>query len=109
MKNTNKYQFRAKLPLILRGLAVLGMFAAILVIGIGFYRARNNETFRMKGFPTQLSEDVVGVINGYERRETEDGIVKYFIKADKATTFDDEHQELENVFLQIYDEKDQDV
>ena len=108
-KKQKNYQFRAKLPLILRGLAVLGMLGAILVIGIGFYRARNNETFRMKGFPTQLSKDVVGVINGYERREAEDGVVKYFIKADKATTFADEHQELENVFLQIFDENDEDL
>lgn len=108
-KKQKSYQFRAKLPLIVRGAAVLGMLGALLAIGIGFYKARNNETFRMKGFPTQLSKDVVGVINGYERRESQDGVVKYFIKADKATTFADEHQELENVFLQIFDEEDQDL
>ncbi len=99
------YNFRAKMPLILRGLAVFGFVAAILVIGIGFYNARNNQTFRMKGFPAELSEEVVAVVNGYERTESDNGIVKYLIKADKATTFKDNHQELENVFLQVYDPK----
>ncbi|MGI8670444.1 MAG: LPS export ABC transporter periplasmic protein LptC, partial [Aridibacter sp.] len=99
------YNFRAKMPLILRGLAVFGFVAAILAIGIGFYVARNNQTFRMKGFPTELSEEVVAVVNGYERKESDNGVVKYLIKADKATTFKDNHQELENVFLQVYDPK----
>ncbi|MGI8545433.1 MAG: LPS export ABC transporter periplasmic protein LptC [Aridibacter sp.] len=99
------YNFRAKMPLILRGLAVIGFAAAILVIGIGFYNARNNQTFRMKGLPAELSAEVIAVVNGYERRESDNGVVKYFIKADKATTFKDNHQELENVFLQVYDPK----
>ena len=97
------YNLRAKFPTLLRGLAIFGFFAAILAIGIGFYVARNNQTFRMKGFPTELSEEVVAVVNGYERRESDNGVVKYLIKADKATTFKDNHQELENVFLQVYD------
>lgn len=59
----------------------------------------------MKGFPTELSKDVVAVINGYERTETEGDVKKYYIKADKATTFADNHQELENMFLQVFDEK----
>ncbi len=59
----------------------------------------------MKGYPTELSKDVVAQVNGYERRETDGDVVKYYIKADKATTFTDNHQELENVFLQVFDEK----
>ena len=43
-------------------------------------------------------------VKGYERTETEGDIKKYFIKADKATTFTDNHQELENVYLQAFDE-----
>ncbi len=57
----------------------------------------------MKGFPTSLSQDVVAVVNGYERREMEGDVVKYYIKADKGTTFTDNHQELENVYLEVYD------
>lgn len=105
-KTTKKsYNFRAKLPLVLRVFAVFGLVTAILAIGIGFYNARNNQTFRMKSFPTELSEEVVAVVKGYERRESDNGIVKYFIKADKATSFKDNHQELENVYLEVYDEK----
>lgn len=103
------YNFRAKMPLILRGLAVFGFVAAIIAIGIGFYISRNNQTFRMKGFPTQLSKEVVAVVNGYERRESVDGVLKYFIKADKATTFTDKHQELENIFLEVYDENNSEL
>lgn len=61
----------------------------------------------MKGFPTSLSKDVVASVNGYERREVEGDFVKYYIKADKATTFADNHQELENVYLQVFDEHGQ--
>lgn len=104
--NTNKIrglEFRAKLPAYFR-YAATGIFAiALLVIVIGFYRSRNPE-FRMKGFPTSLSKDVVATIDGYELNQTEDGVLKYYVKADKATTFSDNHQELENVYLQVFDE-----
>jgi len=83
----------------------IGLLAVtVLAIGVGFYRARNNPEFRMKGFPTSLSQDVVASINGYERREMDGDVVKYYIKADKATTFADNHLELENVFLQVFDD-----
>ena len=58
----------------------------------------------MKNFPATLSEDVVAEVNNYERRETENGVLKYYLKADNARTFTDNHQELENVFLQVFDE-----
>lgn len=102
--NLKNFQLRANLPLIVRVLAVFGLAATVFAIGIGFYLGRNNREFRMKGFPAELSKDVVAEVIGYERREVEGGLVKYFIKADKATTFTDNHQELENVFLQVFDE-----
>jgi LPS export ABC transporter protein LptC len=96
-------EFRANLPKYFR-LAAIGIFAlAVIGIGIGFYSARNVTEFRMIGFPTSLSKDVVAQVNGYERRESEGDIVKYYIKADKATTFSDNHQEMENVYLQVFD------
>ncbi len=61
----------------------------------------------MKGLPTELSKDAIGEVKGYERRETEDGVLKYYIKADKATTFSDKHQELENIYLQLFNEGDE--
>ena len=96
------FQFRTKLPLIFRGLAIAAGVITVFVIGIGFYLGSLRSEFRMKGLPTRLSKDVVGEVSGYERTESEGGVLKYFVKADKAVTFSDNHQEMENVFLQIF-------
>jgi LPS export ABC transporter protein LptC/lipopolysaccharide transport protein LptA len=100
-----KLQTRANLPKYFRVAAIFALVFTVLIVGIGFYRARDNQEFRMKGFPTELSKDVIAEINGYERTETEGDVRKYYIKADKARTFADNHQEMENVFLQVFDEK----
>ena len=102
--NIKKLQARANLPKYFRFAAIFALVITTLFVGIGFYRARNNQEFRMKGFPTELSKDVIAEVNGYERTETEDNFKKYYIKADKARTYADNHQEMENVFLQVFDE-----
>lgn len=99
-----KLQTRADLPKYFRIGAVVALIVAVIGIGIGFYRSRNNQEFRLKSEHTQLSKDVVAEVNGYERTETEGDVKKYFIKADRAKTFADNHQELENVFLQVFDD-----
>ncbi len=104
----SKYAFRAKLPLIFRGAAIAAGIIAVLLIGIGFYWGSFRSEFRMKGLPTKLSKDVVGEVVGYERRESENGVLSYYLKADKATTFSDKHQELENVYLQVFNDGDVD-
>lgn len=96
---------RANTPVILRWLAIAALIATVLGIGIGFYRERNKKDFRLIPGLAELSTDVTGVVTGYERRETEGNVMKYFIKADKATTYTDNHQELENVYLEAYDDK----
>jgi LPS export ABC transporter protein LptC len=83
--------------------AIAALAATLIVVGIGFYRERASSEFRMKGFPTSLSQDVVATVVGYERREMDGDVPKYYIKADRATTFTDNHQELENVFLEVFD------
>ncbi|MGI8883050.1 MAG: LPS export ABC transporter periplasmic protein LptC, partial [Pyrinomonadaceae bacterium] len=103
-----KLQTRANLPKYFRFAAIFALVITILFVGIGFYRARNNQEFRMKGFPTELSKDVIAEVNGYERTETEGDVKKYYIRADKARTFADNHQEMENVFLQVFDESGND-
>ena len=103
-QNIKKLQQRANLPKYFRIAAVFALILTVLVIGIGFFNAGNKPEFRMKGYPTELSKDVIAIVNGYERTETENDVKKYYIKADKATTFADNHQEMENIFLQVFDE-----
>ncbi len=55
--------------------------------------------------PAELSQDVVAEVVGYERRETDGEKLKYYIKADRAKTFTDNHQELRKCCLiQVFDE-----
>ena len=76
------FHVRAKLPQLFR-YAALGLLAlTVLAIVVGFYRSRSSPEFRMKGFPTSLSKDVVAVVNDYERREME-GDVQIYITADR--------------------------
>jgi LPS export ABC transporter protein LptC len=103
-QNIKNLQLRAKLPLIFRVLAIFAIAATVFAIGIGFYQSRNNREFRMKSLPAELSQDVVAEVNGYERRESDGEKLKYYIKADKARTYTDNHQELENAFIQVFDE-----
>lgn len=102
-QDLKKFHFRAKLPQFFRVAAVLAVVGVIIAIGIGFYRGGSKSEFRMTGFPTSLSKDVTAEITNYERRETDGDVPKYFIKADKATTFADNHQELDNMYLEVYD------
>lgn len=98
------FHVRAKLPRYFR-IAAVGLLALTgLIIVIGFYRSSGNPEFRMKSFPTSLSKDVIAVVANYERREMEGDVLKYYVKADKGTTFSDNHQELENVYLEVFDQ-----
>jgi LPS export ABC transporter protein LptC len=101
-KKVSLLELRARLPLIVRILAIGGLAVTLLFVGVGFYRARTKPDFRLKSELAKLSKDVIGVVDGYERRETDEGIPKYYMKADRATTFADQHQELENVYLELY-------
>ncbi|HVF29877.1 MAG TPA: LPS export ABC transporter periplasmic protein LptC [Pyrinomonadaceae bacterium] len=102
-KTLKDFQLRAKLPQYIR-YAALGLAAVtVLAVAVGFYRSSGRQEFRMISFPTNLSKDVVAVVDAYERREMEGDVVKYYIKADRATSFTDNHQELENVYLEVFD------
>jgi LPS export ABC transporter protein LptC len=99
-----RLHLRASAPRYVRYAAAALSVVAIAAIAISFVRSRQDQEFRMKGFPTSLSKDVVATVEGYERTEYDEGKRKYYIKADRATTFADNHQELENVFLQVFGE-----
>jgi len=99
----DRLHLRARLPKYFRIGAVAVLALTLIAVGIGYYRAKSTGEFRMKNFPTELSKDVIASVNGYERREIDGETVKYYIKADRATTFSDNHQELENVYFQVFD------
>jgi LPS export ABC transporter protein LptC len=105
-KKVHLLEWRARLPLVIRVLAIGGLAAALIFVGLGFYRASNAKSFKLQSQLANLSKDVIATVNGYERRETQDGVTKYYIRADQATTFSDQHQELENVYLELYSEGD---
>jgi len=92
------------MPQYFRIAAVAAIGVAILAVIAGFYNARSKSPFRLKGEHAQLSTDVISEISGYERLETENGVTKHFIKADYAKTFSDNHQELQNVYFELYDD-----
>ncbi|MFN0279666.1 MAG: LPS export ABC transporter periplasmic protein LptC [Pyrinomonadaceae bacterium] len=103
LHNQNEYRLRAKLPQYFR-IGAIGVIAVtIFVVVVGFYREHSKSPFKLKSEHTQLSTDVVADVSGYERLESDGGISKYYIKADSAKTFSDNHQELENVYLETYD------
>lgn len=95
---------RTNTPTVIRAVALIALVATVIVIVYAFLRPKQPD-FRMISNLPQLSDQVVAEVNGYERRETEGDVMKYLVKADKATTFSDNHQELENAFIQVYDDK----
>lgn len=102
----SQIRFRAKLPTYFRVGAIVLLVGLLIAIIYGLFNRRDPE-FRMAGFPTSLSDEVVAVVDGYERREMEGDRVSYYIKASRATTFSDNHQELENIYLEVYAEDGQ--
>src|ERR1051326_8869639 len=94
--------WRARVPLIARILAFVLLASGIAVVGISYYKLRNVEKFRAKSENPELSKEVTGRVEGYERRVTKDGRLYMLVKASVDITFSDNHHELENVSLAVY-------
>ena len=101
-RNEKLFEFRAKLPGYVRYFALAAIAVTVLIVIVGFYRERNRSPFRLKPEDTKLSKDVIAEVSGYERLESDGDIKKYYLKADHAKTFSDNHQELENVYIEVY-------
>lgn len=99
----DQLKFRTAIPRFVRYAALAAIAATLLVVVAGFYRERTRSAFKLKSEHTQLSTDVIAEVAGYERLESENGLAKYYIKADLAKTFSDQHQEFENVYLEVFD------
>jgi LPS export ABC transporter protein LptC/lipopolysaccharide transport protein LptA len=105
-RTTSFMSLRANSPAFFRGTALILFAAVMLTVGVGFYRGRGEPRFTMKGLPTELSKDLVAEVSGYERRETVDGVLKYYVTAAHAKTFKDNHQELDDAYFEIYNAND---
>ncbi|HMQ04550.1 MAG TPA: LPS export ABC transporter periplasmic protein LptC [Pyrinomonadaceae bacterium] len=97
---------RARLPKYLGLASIALLLISVVVIIVSFFRTGPEPEFRMQGFPASLSKDVVAIVSGYERREMDGEVTRYILRADKATSFADNHQELENVYLEVFNETD---
>ncbi len=70
-RKTIAVDWRARLPLLTRVLALFVIVAGIVFVGISYYRSRNNKPFVMIPGAPELSKQVTSVVEGYERRVTE--------------------------------------
>ncbi|MBV9215783.1 MAG: LPS export ABC transporter periplasmic protein LptC [Acidobacteria bacterium] len=106
-RKTGNYSVRTRLPHLFRYSAIAALVIVVAIVIIGFYKAKTRTPFKLKGEHTQLSTDVVAEVENYERLETENGVSKYYVKADHAKTFSDNHQELDNAYIETYDDNGQ--
>lgn len=90
------------LPKIFGAAAAVLLACTAVILSYFLFFAKPKPEFRMANFPTELSKDVVATVNGYERREMDGELTKYIVRADKAVSYSDNHQELENVFLEVF-------
>lgn len=97
------YKWRAQLPRYLRVAAAVAAGAAVLAVVVGFFSAGSRSRFKLRSEHTQLSTELTAEVSGYDRLESENGVPQYRITADNAKTFSDNHQELTNVYLEVFD------
>ncbi|HEX8709126.1 MAG TPA: LPS export ABC transporter periplasmic protein LptC [Pyrinomonadaceae bacterium] len=94
--------WRARLPLVTRVLALAVLAAGLIYVGISYYRLRNNEPFRMRSEPPELSRQVTSIFENYERRVTEGDRLRMLVRAARDVTYADKHHELEEVHVEFY-------
>lgn len=95
---------RARLPYVMRVLALAIGIAGVLFVGISYYKLRHNVPFRMFGQNPELSTTVRSVVEGYERREMDGDRLSLLVRAARDITFADGHHELEEVQIESYPE-----
>jgi lipopolysaccharide export system protein LptA len=96
-------EWRARLPIFTRILALVVLIAGIAFVAVSYYKLRNRSLFSMKSQPPELSREVVGRVSGYEQRiARKDGSPFLWLRAATDITYSDGHHELENVNLAVY-------
>src|ERR1700752_179304 len=93
---------RARVPVSTRIVAFALLVSGVMVVAISYYKLRNNDKFKAKSEKPELSKEVTGVVEGYERRVTKNDRLYLLVKASREVTFSDSHHELENVYMAVY-------
>lgn len=83
---------------------VVLLASGIAFVGVSYYKLRNTNRFVMKSGTPELSKEITGRVEGYERQVTKNGRLHLLVKADVDLTFSDNHHELENVSVAVYPE-----
>src|SRR5215211_281240 len=93
---------RAKVPVITRIVAFTLLVSGLTIVVISYFNLRNTIKFKLKSEKPELSKEVKGVVEGYERRVTKNDRLYLLVKASRDITFSDDHHELENVSMAVY-------
>jgi len=93
---------RAKVPILARVIALVLLAAGIGFVGVSYYKLRKEPKFVAAKNPAELSKNITGIIEGYERQVTKDNRLYLLVKASRDITYSDEHHELENVSISVY-------
>jgi len=104
-KRISAVDLRARVPAIARGLALLLLIGGAIFVGVSYYKMRNNTPFRLISKDPALSKEIIGIINGYERRITKNDRLYLWLRAARDISYADGHHELEQVNLQVFPEK----
>jgi lipopolysaccharide export system protein LptA len=93
---------RAKVPMITRLVAITLLVSGITIVAISYLKLRSVTKFKAKSEKPELSNEVKGVVEGYEQRVTKNDRLYLWVKASRDVTFTDDHHELENVSIAVY-------
>ena len=93
---------RARVPLLARVFALVLLAAGIGFVGVSYYKLRKEPKFVAAKNPAELSKNITGIIEGYERQVTKNDRLYLLVKASRDITYSDDHHELENVSISVY-------
>ena len=93
---------RAKVPMITRLVAITLLVSGITIVAISYLKLRSVTKFKAKSEKPELSNEVKGVVEGYEQRVTKNDRLYLWVKASRDITYTDDHHELENVSIAVY-------
>ncbi len=93
---------RAHAPLVIRALALVAGVVAVYLIVYNVRHTRRDREFVLRKGRAELSTNVTGRVENYERRVEEGGRMTMLVRAAVATDFEDGHHELTQAHIEQY-------